>query len=138
MSGEYQLRKDVDEIIDDIYDIDYNTLKVVKFKENSPLKQMGVHVDDEGNYTDVGTLDTILESLGLMDIDERVRELVIGDIDLSGYVKKSDLIDNSKYDIDLNLSVGLSGLDDTITIDMDIVDHIVNKRIDIGGNEDGD
>ena len=92
MSGEYQLRKDVDKIIDDIYDIDYNTLKLVRFNENSPLKNIGVHVDDEGNYIDVGTLDTILESLGLMDIDERVRELVIeGGGDLSNYYTKTEI-----------------------------------------------
>ena len=49
--------------------------------------------------------------------------------DLSEYVKKEDLISKQDYDIDLDLSFGLSGLDDSITINMDIVDHIVNKTI---------
>jgi len=49
--------------------------------------------------------------------------------DLSEYIKKQDLLDNTQYDIDLNLSFGLSGLDDSIIIDMDIVDHKVNKTI---------
>lgn len=51
--------------------------------------------------------------------------------DLSNYVKKSDLINKNKFDIDLNLNFGISGLDDSIIIDMDIVDHIVNKTINI-------
>ena len=50
---------------------------------------------------------------------------------LKDYVKKADLINKNKYDIDLNLSFGLKGQDDTIIIDMDIVDHIVNKNINI-------
>lgn len=52
-----------------------------------------------------------------------------GSGDFSEYVKKEDLLDNTQYDIDLNLNFGLSGLDDSITINMDIVDHIVNKTI---------
>ena len=52
-------------------------------------------------------------------------------------MRKSDLIDNTKYDIDLNLNFGASGIDDIITIDMDIVDHIVNKQIIVGGDNDG-
>ena len=56
-----------------------------------------------------------------------------GEIDLSEYVRKDDLLDKTKYDIDLNLSFGLKGEDDTIVIDMDIVDHIVDKTIDLRG-----
>ena len=54
-----------------------------------------------------------------------------GSGDLSEYVRKTDLIDKTKFDIDLNLNFGLKGEDDNIMIDMDIVDHIVNKTIDI-------
>lgn len=60
-----------------------------------------------------------------------------GDIDLKDYIKKSDLINKTKYDIDLNLNFGASGMDDIITIDMDIVDHIVNKQIIVGGKNNG-
>lgn len=56
-----------------------------------------------------------------------------GNTDLSDYVKKADLINKNKYDIDLNLSFGLKGQDDTIVIDMDIVDHVVNKEINLRG-----
>lgn len=93
MSGEYQLRKDVDRIIDDIYDLDYNSLKLVPFKENSPLRQVGVTTDDEGNYVDVGTIDAILEYYDLLDIDKKFNDLIIGeyDIDLSGYVSEEEL-----------------------------------------------
>ena len=54
--------------------------------------------------------------------------------DLSNYVRKNDLLDKTKYDIDLNLSFGLKGQDDTIVINMDIVDHVVNKEINLRGD----
>lgn len=53
--------------------------------------------------------------------------------ELKDYVKKKDLIDKTKYDVDLNIQFGASGIDDMIIIDMDIVDHKVSKTINIGG-----
>ena len=53
----------------------------------------------------------------------------------STYLTESDLIDDTKYDIDLDISFGLAGLDDTITIDMDIVNYIVDKTININGDD---
>lgn len=54
--------------------------------------------------------------------------------DLKDYIKKEDLIDNTKCDVDLNLNFGLKGLDDTITIDMGIVDYVVEKIINTNGS----
>lgn len=69
----------------------------------------------------------------LDELEEKVDNIPSGEIDLSEYVRKDDLLDKTKYDIDLNLSFGLKGEDDTIVIDMDIVDHIVDKTIDLRG-----
>ena len=66
------------------------------------------------------------------EIDDIVSEIISGQIDLSKYVKKADIVDPTKYDIDLDLSFGTKGFDDTITIDMDIVDYVVSKVINIG------
>lgn len=134
MNGEFQDRKDIDRLFHDLYRIDGQTVNAVRFDEQTEF------IDDEGNLF---TIDSILRNVlakyyDQSDIDLIIQDIETGGIDLTEYVKKEDLIDNTKYDIDLDLSVGLSGLDDTITIDMDIVDHIVNKRIDIGGNNDGD
>ena len=112
MDDEYQMRKDVDRIYDDLYD--YQRLKPNVCPTNKLLQYLSQ------TYYDIGQ------------IDEIVSDIISGDIDLTDYVKKSDLIDETKYDIDLNLSFGTKGFDDTITIDMDIVDYVVSKIINIG------
>ena len=111
MSDEYQLRKDIDWIITQLYGNETGETEFLLRDEfNEVIK----------NYYDQGK------------IDEIVADIISGDIDLTDYVKKSDLIDETKYDIDLNLSFGTKGFDDTITIDMDIVDYVVSKIINIG------
>ena len=55
-------------------------------------------------------------------IDENMLEKIIEDVigeggDLSDYVKKEDLIDKSKYEVDFNLNFGISGRDDIITVE---------------------
>lgn len=108
----------------------------------------------ETPVTNVGEFDSDMSSLEYT-TREDVEDIIVGKIDLTGiyerldtlqeeidnldpgggsadlkdYVKKDDLIDNTKFDIDLNLNFGLTGSEDSIIIDMDIVDHIVNKRI---------
>ena len=101
------------------------------------------------NYYDKNETDIIVNSLEelinnipageLIDLSnyytkDEINSLLSGSsgVELTDYVKKTDLIDNTKYDIDLNLNFGASGMDDVITIDMDIVDHIVNKTINTG------
>ena len=134
MSDSYQLRKDIDKVLTDLYD--YNEgLRVPLFRENSHLRYIGVNKDSEGHLTDRGTIDAILEYYGLLNIDEKLVDIAVGDFDLTGYVKTEDIVDNTKYDIDLNLSFGTKGFDDTITIDLDIVDYVVSKIINIDGDE---
>lgn len=101
-----------------------------------PITNVGKFDEDMLNV-DYATKDDLKDVVDLTEVYCRLDQLQdeIDNIDPGGdkdYVKKEDLIDPTKYDIDLNLSVGLSGLDDTITIDMDIVDHIVDKTINIG------
>ena len=72
-----------------------------------------------------------IDSYTRAEVDEIVQDIISGDIDLKDYVRKADLINNTEYDVDLNLSFGTRGFDDTITIDMDIVDHVVSKIIRI-------
>lgn len=117
MGDEYQLRKDIDRIEREYHELDVKVSKTVSFADNSPLHEYGTTREN------TGTLDGILGVL----IDGG------GGGDLSDYVKKTDLIDKNKYDIDLNLSFGLKGQDDTIVIDMDIVDYIVDKEINLRG-----
>ena len=78
MSDEYQLRRDVNQVMRDVYDIYDGTLNIVAFKENSSLKSISIKPDG----SDVGTLDAILEKYGLLELEakvialeERVREL---------------------------------------------------------------
>lgn len=64
------------------------------------------------------------------EVDDIIEEIGSGEIDLSGYVKTEDL-DN--LNIDLDLSFGISGRDDSIIIDLDIVNgEIIDKIINIG------
>ena len=70
MGDDYQLRKDIDKVLSDLYD--YNEgLKVPLFKEGSPLKYISTQSDEE-EQRDAGTIDAILEYYGLIDIDEKV------------------------------------------------------------------
>lgn len=90
-----------------------------KLEDYQPLLESGVNIKTINNQSILGS--------GNINIQGG------GGGDLSDYVKKSDLLDKTKYDIDLNLSFGLKGQDDSIVIDMDIVDHVVNKEINLRG-----
>lgn len=92
MGDDYQVRKDIDKVLRDIYD--YNEgLKVPLFRENSPLKYIGVNQDDEGQLTDKGTLDAIFEYYGLLDVDEKLQNIVVGEISFDGvgFVSETEL-----------------------------------------------
>ena len=78
MSDEYQLRRDVNQVMRDVYDIYDGTLNIAAFKENSSLKSISIKPDG----SDAGTLDAILEKYGLLELEakvialeDRVREL---------------------------------------------------------------
>lgn len=122
MGDEYQNRRDIDKIYDDLYDQINGSLNVLKFDKDSEFK----NISSKEDGSDVGTIDAIINYYQLT-------EKGGGSGDLSEYVRKDDLIDNTKYDIDLNLDFGLKGQDDTIVIDMDIVDYIVDKEINLRG-----
>lgn len=86
MSDEYQVRKDIDRLISDVYDVSDNSLNLVPFKDGSPLK--GVKVNPDGS--DMGTIDAILESYGLFDIEQRVIELEQRVIELEKEVQNAN------------------------------------------------
>lgn len=82
------------------------------------------------NYFDKDETNVILNSLDdKYALKDEIPSIVSGD-----YVEKTDLVNKNKYDIDLNLNFGLSGIDDSISIDMDIVNYIVDKTININGD----
>ena len=84
------------------------------------------------NYYDKKESNIIANSLteSINDLDEKISNLEVG---------SGSSLDLSNLDVDLNLNFGLKGEDDTIVIDMDIVDYIVDKRIVINeGNNIGD
>ena len=87
--------------------------------------------------TEVGSTAVLVFTDGNTDNPIVINSSVNADVDLNDYVKKVDLVDKTKYDIDFNVVFGSSGMDDIITLDWDIVNHIVNKRIIIGGNNNG-
>lgn len=78
MSDEYQLRKDVDKLFDDIYGVNS---KIVSFAEDSELQGIFVNPD----MSDVGTIDAILNYLGLSTIIENVFDMIypVGSIYMS-------------------------------------------------------
>lgn len=100
MSDEYQLRKDIDRIYADLYQIDDNSVNVLTFRDRSKLKYLG-------NSDEIATIDDIFDYYQLYD-----RGSGGGDSgDLSDYVKKSDV--DLKFDLEDN---------GTITIGIDVGD----------------
>ena len=71
MGDEYQLRRDVDRLIDDIYGVNS---KVVFFATDSPLRSVYLDTDDKGNPLNMGTLDVILEYVGVLKTQEDTME----------------------------------------------------------------
>ena len=63
---------------------------------------------------------------------KQIDDIISGGADLGDYVKKVDLIDKTKYDIDINLVLGESGVSDCIQLDFDITNYTVDKTINIG------
>lgn len=63
MSDEYQLRKDVDKLLSDVYDLQDGSVNFVRFTFDSPLKNYVSQFDDIGNPADEGTIDAIMNNL---------------------------------------------------------------------------
>ena len=63
MGDEYTLRKDVDRLLLEVFGSDSDDSDVVKFREDSMLKQ----AIRTGEHSDFGTIDAILEFRGLLD-----------------------------------------------------------------------
>ena len=57
MSNEYQNRKDIDALLEDMYGADF---KFTQFAEGSPLREVYTQVDENGEPLNKGTLDAIL------------------------------------------------------------------------------
>ncbi len=111
MSDEYQLRKDVDRLIDDVYGVNS---KLVSFDEDSSLRGLFYKED----MSDTGTLDAILRNYGVLDgnipsgggggdLSEYVTETELNTIlssyattqSLSSYALKSELFSGSYNDL---------------------------------------
>lgn len=78
MGDEYQNRRDIDKIYDDLYSQINGSLNVLKFKENSPYRNIS---SKDG---DIGTIDAIIDYYGLT-------ERSGGGGDLSNYYTKSEI-----------------------------------------------
>ena len=72
MSGEYQLRKDIDFLYSKIYDVERESLKVVVFEEDSPLQQIFTKTDEDNQPLDKGTLDAIFTYYYLTNIIDKI------------------------------------------------------------------
>ena len=92
-----------------------------------------IHASGNSEEVISNTVNVIVDSHNiyevLADLNDKIENIDLDNLELPDYVAKSELTDNTKYNIDLDLHFGLRGLDDTIIIDMNIVDHIVNKTI---------
>ena len=78
--GNYQDRKDIDRLYDELYSQFDGSLNVVKFKDNSPYKNISYDMDGD----DMGTIDAILDYYGLTEGGG-------GGGDLSNYYTKSEI-----------------------------------------------
>ena len=78
MSDEYQLRKDIDKLIRDIYTLQDGNLRLVSFKEDSDL-------------IDLQTIDDIIDYYNLKNVNELIEEIEAGDIDLKDYYTKNEI-----------------------------------------------
>jgi len=72
MSDEYQLRKDIDRVKRDIYTISDDSIKVVQFR-------------DESNLRNLGSIDDIFEYYQLLNLDRKIIDLIypVGSIYMS-------------------------------------------------------
>lgn len=63
MSGDYQLRRDVDHLLRDVYNLNDDSLRLVPFAIGSELIDRVSQYDEEGNPLDKGTIDAIINNL---------------------------------------------------------------------------
>ena len=63
MSGDYQLRRDVDHLLRDVYNLNDDSLRLVPFAVGSELIDRVSQYDEEGNPIDKGTIDAIINNL---------------------------------------------------------------------------
>ena len=63
LSGDYQLRRDVDHLLRDVYNLNDDSLRLVPFAVGSELIDRVSRYDEEGNPLDKGTIDAIINNL---------------------------------------------------------------------------
>ena len=63
LSGDYQLRRDVDHLLRDVYNLNDDSLRLVPFAVGSTLIDDASQYDEEGNPLDKGTIDAIINNL---------------------------------------------------------------------------
>ena len=63
MSGDYQLRRDVDHLLRDVYNLNDDSLRLIPFAVGSTLIDEASQYDEEGNPLDKGTIDAIINNL---------------------------------------------------------------------------
>lgn len=64
--GDYQDRKDIDNLYDELYDRTSGSLTVLKFDENSPYR----NITYKGDGSDIGTIDAIIGYYGITTIND--------------------------------------------------------------------
>lgn len=95
MSDEYQLRKDIDKLIRDLYKTDSNTANVVRYDDNTRF------IDSDGDYL---TIDTIVNGfINQEEIYNRILEM-LDDLDIDSMISRPTSISL------VNKSVNSSGL----------------------------
>lgn len=75
MSDEYKVRKDIDRLLGDVYNLQDNSLRVITFDSISNLRSIATRFDEEKNPLNAGTIDALLEYYGIIDIQESLREI---------------------------------------------------------------
>ena len=64
--GDYQDRKDIDNLYDELYDRTSGSLTVLKFDENSPYR----NITHKGDGSDIGTIDALIGYYGITTIND--------------------------------------------------------------------
>lgn len=62
MSDEFQTRRDIDRLYDDVYETQNGNVRFVAFKENSEYREKYTDIE---NRSDIGTIDAIIDSYNL-------------------------------------------------------------------------
>ena len=83
MNGEFQDRKDIDKLFHDLYRVDGQTANVVKYADQSKF------INGSGTPKNIDEILSTYYDSG--EVDVKIQEAIIGDIDLSDYYTKEQI-----------------------------------------------